>query len=63
MLVQIGENSTTLTPFGSLASARDEDHGTRNAGTNDDRRSAFKLALRRIFNLFAAASATSNDSK
>jgi hypothetical protein len=31
MLVQIGENSATLTPFGSLSSAGDEGDDTRNA--------------------------------
>jgi hypothetical protein len=55
MLVQIGENSATLTPFGSLSSAGDEGDDTRNARSKSYRPSAIKLALRRIFNLFAAA--------
>jgi hypothetical protein len=63
MLVQIGENSTTLTPFGSLAGVRDKGHATRNAEINDYRPGAFRLALRRIFHFFAAPSATSNDRK
>jgi hypothetical protein len=63
MPVQVGENSATLTPFGSLASAGDESEDTRNARTNCYRPSAIKRALRRIFNLFAAVSATSNNSK
>jgi hypothetical protein len=61
MLVQIGENSATVTPFGSLASAGDD--YTRNARTNGYRPSAITLALRWVFNLFAAAAAAPNGSK
>jgi hypothetical protein len=67
MLVRIGENSTTLTPFGSLASAGDEGEDAQGSARTDGYHpSAIKLAVRRIFNLFAAASAMpamSKDSK
>ena len=52
MLIQIGENSASLTSFGSLASA-DVDR-IPNATTVGYRPSAIKLALRWIRNLFAA---------
>jgi hypothetical protein len=47
MLIQIGENSASLTSFGSLASA---DHSAVG-----DRPSAIRLAFRWIRNLFPAA--------
>jgi hypothetical protein len=56
MLIQIGENSATLTPFGSLARvghSADGD-GTPIARTGRYRTSAIELALHWIFNLFQA---------
>jgi len=50
MLVQIGENSASLTSFGSLASAGHSVVGCRPG--------AIKLALRWIRNLFPAVWAT-----
>jgi hypothetical protein len=56
MLIQIGENSASLTSFGSLASAGYTADVERipNAITVGYRPSAFKLALRWIRNLFPA---------
>jgi hypothetical protein len=56
MLIQIGENSATLTPFGSLASASHNADGDRalNGETVRRRPSAIKLVLRWICNLFPA---------
>jgi hypothetical protein len=56
MLIQIGENSATLTPFGSLASAGHSADGDSNPNARPVRyrSSAIKLALRWICNLFPA---------
>jgi hypothetical protein len=56
MLIQIGENSASLTSFGSLASAGVG--GISNARTVSYPLSAIKLALRWIRNLFPAMRAT-----
>jgi hypothetical protein len=49
MLIQIGENSATVTPFGSLASAGRGGNGTPNPRTIRYRTSAMKLALQFIW--------------
>ena len=56
MLVQIGEKSATLTPFGSLASAghSDDSDGAANEKAVRYRPSAIKLPWRWICNLFPA---------
>jgi hypothetical protein len=56
MLIQIGENSASLTSFGSLANAGHSADVDRipNATTVGYRPSAIKLALRWIRNLFPA---------
>ena len=59
MLIQIGENSANVTPFGSLGHSAAGD-GTPNARTVRYRPSAIKLTLRWIFNLLPALWATSN---
>ena len=51
MLIQIGENSASLTSFGSLASA---DHSADHSAVGY-RPSAIRLAFRWIRNLFPAA--------
>jgi hypothetical protein len=54
MLIQIGENSATLTPFGSLASAGHsaDGDGAVNNKTVRHRPISIKLAWRWICNLF-----------
>jgi hypothetical protein len=61
MLIQIGENSATLTPFGSLARPdhNADDHGIPNARAVRLRVGAIKVALRWIFNFFPAVLAAS----
>ena len=56
MLIQIGGNSATVTPFGSVGYS--DGDGTPNARTVRYRPSVIKLALRWILNLFQAVWAT-----
>jgi hypothetical protein len=49
MLIQIGEKSATVTPFGSLASAGHRSDGTPNVGLVRYRPSAIKLVLQFIW--------------
>jgi hypothetical protein len=49
MLVKIGDNSATMTPFGSLTSAGHGGNATPNPRTALYRPSAIKLALRFIW--------------
>jgi hypothetical protein len=49
MLIQVGENSATVTPFGSLANAGHGGDGTLNAGIVHYRPSVTRLALQFIW--------------
>ena len=49
MLIKIGENSATVTPFGSLASAGHGGNGSPNPRTIRYRPSVIKLALQFIW--------------